>query len=349
MIKRWGLVCFLLLLLMLLSCRAARPLSPPTATRTPRPPISTATAQPTAEPSPEPSAVPTLTATPPPDPTSTTPPTATLVPTQTAVPETAASPTPILDAPAVTRLAKVERWQNVAEYTFFSESRQEDVLFTLYTPPGYDQTDQRYPVLYFMHGSQGSQILFWNAISREVAAANGDAGAWLTQLIESGEMPPFIVVAARDDQGGWTTLSETMATQELIAAIDGNWRTIASRNGRSLAGFSMGAMGATIFPARHPDLYCSTMLLAESGVLDTTNFWVENQAAVLASGLKVALVVGERDTRAVNATTVMVQTLTDLNIPHELVVVPDVSHNFGQLYNQIGLWALQFHASCWQQ
>jgi enterochelin esterase-like enzyme len=346
MMKRWGLLG---LLLLLLGCRAGRPLAPPATTRTPLPPTHSAALQPTEEPTAEQTAVPRLTATAPPDPTSTTQPTATLRPTQTAVPETAALPTPLLDAPAVTRRAKVERWQNVAEYSFFSQSRQEDVLFTIYTPPGYNQTDQRYPVLYFLHGSQGSQILFWNAISREVDDANGDAGAWITRLIESGELPPFIIVAARDDLGGWTTLSETMATQELIAAIDGNWRTIAARNGRSLTGFSMGAMGATIYPARHPDLYCNTMLLAESGVLDTTTFWVDNQEAVLASGLEVALVVGERDTRAVNATTIMEQTLTNLNIPHELHVVPNVSHNFGQLYNQIGLWALQFHASCWQQ
>ncbi len=347
MLKRWGLLG--LLLLLLLGCRAARPLSPPAATRTPLAPTNTATLQPATEQPAGPTAVPTLTATPLPDAISTTQPTATRAPTRTAVPETAVSPTPLLDAPVVTRRAKVERWQNVAEYSFFSESRQADVLFTIYTPPGYDQTDQRYPVLYFLHGSQGSQILFWNAISREVEAASGDAGAWISRLIESGELPPFIIVAARDDQGGWTTLSEVMATQELIAAIDGNWRTIAARNGRSLAGFSMGAMGATIYPARHPDLYCNTMLLAESGVLDTTTFWVDNQAAVLASGLEVALVVGERDTRAVNATTVMEQTLTDLNIPHELHVIPNVSHNFGQLYNEIGLWALQFHANCWQE
>lgn len=346
MLKRWGLLG---LLLLVMGCRAARPLAPPATTRTPRPPTNTATLQPPTEQPVEPTAVPSHTATARPDATSTTAPTATLRPTRTAVPETAAAPTPLLDAPAVTRRAKVERWQNVAEYSFFSESRREDVLFTIFIPPGYDQTDQRYPVLYFLHGSQGSQILFWNAVSREVAAANGDAGAWITQLIESGELPPFIIVAAKDDQGGWTTLSETMATQELIAAIDGNWRTIATRNGRSLAGFSMGAMGATIYPARHPDLYCNTMLLAESGVLDTTNFWVDNQDAVLVSGLEVALVVGERDTRGVNATTVMEQTLADLNIPHQLQVVPNVAHNFGQLYNEIGLWALQFHASCWQE
>ncbi len=251
--------------------------------------------------------------------------------------------------PAVTRQSTVQRWQGVAEYSFFSQSRQQEILFTIYTPPGYDQTDQRYPVLYFLHGSQGSHILFWNAISREVAAANGDAGAWISQLIESGQLPPFIVVAPKRPDSAWNEANEVLVTQELIQAIDGNWRTIPNRNGRSLSGFSLGAAGAMRYAALHPDLYCNTMPLAEVGLDDAASLWEQNTTAVLESGLEVALVAGELDTRGVNASTAVDQLLTELGIPHQLQIIPDVPHNFGQLYNQIGLWALQFHASCWQE
>ena len=299
-------------------------------------PTSTPTASATATPLPTNTPEPTAT----PLPTNTPSPTATLLPTSTSVPDTA--------VPAVTRQSTAERWQNVAEYSFFSPSREREILFTIYTPPGYEQSDQHYPVLYFLHGSQGSHILFWNAVSREVAAANEDAGGWVSQLIETGQLPPFIIVTPNDTDGGWGSTNEAMVTQELIQAIDGNWRTIAARNGRSLAGFSMGAAGAMRYPARQPDLYCNTMLLAESGTHDGPDVWEENQEAVLASGLQVGLAVGELDTRAVNATTAVQQILTELNIPHELQVVPDVPHNFGQLYNEIGLWALQFHAACWE-
>jgi enterochelin esterase-like enzyme len=249
--------------------------------------------------------------------------------------------------PPVTQQSTVERWQGVAEYSFFSQSRQRDIFFTIYTPPGYGQTDQRYPVLYFLHGRQGSHILFWNAISREVEAANGDAGAWLSQLINSGQLPPFIVVAPNDSDGGWGDRNAVMVTQELVQAIDGNWRTIVGQNGRSLAGFSMGAGGAMAYSAQYPNLYCNTMPLAESGDEAALAKWEPNRTAVLESGLEVALVVGELDTRAVNASTAVAETLTQLNIPHQLQIIPDVPHNFGQLYNQIGLQALQFHASCW--
>lgn len=327
---------WILTLLFLLGCGAERP---STSTPAPLPPtatvLPTATATYTAVPTTTPSSTPTATAT------------ATQQPTST--PTATATPQPQTAVPDVTRQSNLARWQGVAEYSFFSQSRQREIRFTLYTPPGYDQTDERYPVLYFLHGRQGSQLLFWNAISREVAAANGDAGAWISQLIQGGELPPFIIVAPNDTDGDWDSTNEVMVTQELIQAVDGNWRTIPGRNGRSLAGFSMGAVGAMRYPARHPDLYCNSMLLAESGGEDPLELWTENQAAVLENGLELALVVGELDTRAVTATTAVQQILTELNIPHQLQIVPDVPHNFGQLYNEIGLWALQFHASCWQE
>ncbi len=340
MLKRWGLLIFILLM----GCGGARPL-PATATITPTITLPMATA--TATSMPTQTAVPTAINTPTTAPTQTPPPTNTPEPTNTPLPTN--TPDTQTAAPAVTRQSTVERWQSVAEYSFFSQSRQQEIFFSLYTPPGYEQSDQRYPVLYFLHGSQGSHILFWNAISREVEAANGDAGAWLSQLIESGQLPPFIVAAPRRPDGHWDEANELLVTQEFIQVVDGNWRTIPNGNGRSLAGFSLGAAGAMRYAAQHPELYCNIMPMAEVGLDDAASLWEQNRAAVLESGLEVALVVGELDMRGVNASTAVDQLLTELNIPHQLRIVPDVPHNFGQLYNQVGLWALQFHAACWQQ
>ena len=341
MMKRWGL----LILLLLLGCAGAERPSTPTATAIP--PTSQPTAIPTETATAVPTATSTLTATPTelptetPEPTLPPPPTLTPTPTNTSVPETA--------VPAVTRHSTVERWQGVAEYSFFSQSRQQEIFFTIFTPPGYEQSEDRYPVLYFLHGSQGSHILFWNAVSREVPAANGEAGAWLSQLMEAGELPPFILVAPNDTDGGWGDENEVMVTQELIWAIDGNWRTIANRNGRSLMGFSLGAAGAMRYPARHSDLYCNTMVLAESAVDEAATLWAVNQEAVLANGLEVRLAVGQLDERAVNVSTAVSQILEELSIPHELLIIPDVPHDFGKLFNQIHDWAFDFYTSCWAQ
>ena len=344
-IKRQQIVCggiFVLLTVWLAACQkqavetAVLPM--PTAT------IETAVS-PTIDFTPTQTPDPTATPTPSPAPTDTPSPTWTPSPTPTLT----NTPSPTTLTSAVTRKSTVERWENVAEYSFFSQSREQEILFTIYTPPDYDQSDQRYPVLYFLHGSQGSHILFWNAVTREVVAANGDAGGWISQLIQSEQLPPFIIVAPNDTDGGWGSDNEVMVTEELIEAVDGNWRTIAAGNGRSLAGFSMGAAGAMRYPALHPALYCNSMVLAESAVDQAAAVWQENQAAVLATGLEVALVVGELDTRAVNATTAVQQILAELTIPHQVQIIPDVPHNFGQLYNAVGEWALQFHADCWAE
>ena len=342
--KRWGL----LILLFIVGCAAERPLSI-TETATLLPPTITPTALPTATPLPIVTPTSTVTAIPTTRPTSLPSATSTLEPTVSVLPSSTPQVEGEAAVPTITRQSTFERWQNVAEYSFYSPSHQQEVFFTLYTPPGYEQSDQRYPVLYFLHGSQGSHILFWNAISREVVAANEDAGAWLTQLIESGQLPPFIVAAPRRPNEAWDESNEMLVTQEFIQVIDSNWRTVSNGNGRSLAGFSLGAAGAMRYTALHPDLYCNTMPMAESDVDDAASLWQQNSTAVLDSGLEVALVVGELDTRGVNASTAVAQLLTELNIPHQLRIVPDVPHNFGQLYNQIGLWALQFHASCWQE
>jgi hypothetical protein len=135
------------------------------------------TPSPTLTLSPVPTAVPT--ATPTTTPTSTPTPTATMTPSPTATPTDLPPPTPVNEL-------RPSRFTRVQQGVFFSQSRQVAIEFTLFTPPSYEEGTERYPVLYFLHGVSGSEILFWNAIGREVTAANGDAGAWLSQLMLDG-------------------------------------------------------------------------------------------------------------------------------------------------------------------
>ncbi|MBK7893620.1 MAG: alpha/beta hydrolase-fold protein [Candidatus Promineifilaceae bacterium] len=275
-------------------------------------------------------------------------PTSTHTPSPTAEPTLTPSSTPG-PVPELTLHTIWPRWENVTEYSFYSPSRRRDIFFTIFTPPGYDESDQPYPVLYFLHGSQGNHFLFWYGISAELPADANDTGAWLAQLITSGQLPPFILVSPDDADGYWGNVNKTMVTEELIQVIDHNWRTIPEQNGRSLAGFSMGAGGAMAYPAQRPDLYCNTMIMAESGDDDALFKWSQNVPAVLYYQLEIAFAVGELDTRAVEATTHASETLTELGIPHTVEIVPSIPHDFGKLYSQINRQALQYHASCWSQ
>ena len=57
---------------------------------------------------------------------------------------------------------------------------------------------------------------------------------------------------------------ETYITKDLIAYVDGHYRTIATRDGRAIAGLSMGGYGSLMLAGRHPDLYSA--VASHSGV-----------------------------------------------------------------------------------
>ena len=130
----------------------------------------------------------------------------------------------------------------------------------VYTPPGYDtQTKVRYPVLYLQHGG-GEDETGWTR--------QGHANFILDNLVASGSSKPMIVVMANGyarragvpppDLTGKPFGSPEMMramqemaqafeddmTQALIPFIDANFRTVADRDHRAMAGLSMGGMQA---------------------------------------------------------------------------------------------------------
>src|SRR5579862_5194734 len=57
-------------------------------------------------------------------------------------------------------------------------------------------------------------------------------------------------------------LGETTVIRELIPYIGGHYRTIASRDRRSIQGMSMGGFGCMKLGLKYPDLFCSTVAFA---------------------------------------------------------------------------------------
>jgi S-formylglutathione hydrolase FrmB len=116
---------------------------------------------------------------------------------------------------------------------------------------------KRYPVLYLLHG--------WS----------GHPQGWLTEtrLKEYVARHQVIVVLPEGDNG-WYTDSATLPAeryesyilQELIPDVDNRFRTLRERNGRAVAGFSMGGYGAVKFGLKHPDLFAFSASM--SGAFD---------------------------------------------------------------------------------
>ncbi|MER8041628.1 alpha/beta hydrolase-fold protein [Streptomyces sp. NPDC094032] len=141
-------------------------------------------------------------------------------------------------------------------------------------PPGYyDDPNRRYPVLYFLHGSPDDPIAQnYPALrmSDRMITVIPDGGArgwyanWLNQKTVLGAQ-------------NW----ENFHLKQVVPFIDANLRTVATKNGRAVAGVSMGGFGALHYAQVRPDLFSQTASL--SGDIDLSVKSMDLRFAVVAS------------------------------------------------------------------
>jgi enterochelin esterase-like enzyme len=112
----------------------------------------------------------------------------------------------------------------------------------VYTPPDYDRTSKRYPVLYLQHGWGEDETAWPN---------QGHANLIMDNLIAEGKTRPFLIVMTygmtNDVRiGGLAGFDvskfQTVLVDELVPYIDANFRTRANQKNRAMAGLSMGGM-----------------------------------------------------------------------------------------------------------
>ncbi len=130
----------------------------------------------------------------------------------------------------------------------------------VYTPAGYDEGTEKYPVFYLLHGAGGDEDA-WSSMGRTVQI--------MDNLIVQGKAEPMIVVMtngnanqaaatidypmaqAQGGMGGFGSnagLFEKSIIDDVIPYIDNNYRTLADREHRAIAGLSMGG-GQTTYAA----------------------------------------------------------------------------------------------------
>jgi S-formylglutathione hydrolase FrmB len=120
----------------------------------------------------------------------------------------------------------------------------------VYLPPGYTPA-QRYPVVYLLHGMPGSPSEYLTGV---------DLADWTDAAIASGSVRPFIAVlpaAGPDDRynGEWGGPWEAAIVRSIVPWIDSHLSTIASPDGRVLAGLSAGGFGAVDIALRNPGIF----------------------------------------------------------------------------------------------
>jgi enterochelin esterase family protein len=149
----------------------------------------------------------------------------------------------------------------VTSHAYKSKSLGTDRKVMIYTPPGYEDSTSRYPVLYLLHGS-GSDETSWTQ--------RGQAHVILDNLIADGKLKPLVVVMpfgfaeARAPGGARGNAAENKMQREgfakdfledVIPMIDSTVRVYNDRDHRAIAGLSLGGAQALALGLSHTELF----------------------------------------------------------------------------------------------
>ena len=145
----------------------------------------------------------------------------------------------------------------VQDGAFHSAALDREMKYRILLPCGYQSGSGRYPVLYLLHGLYGDYL-------------NWDTRTNLERCAQRYEL----IVVMPDAGDSWYTNSATdpkdkfedYIAKDLVAEIDGKFRTLRFRHSRAIAGLSMGGYGALKIALRYHDDFAFAGSL--SGALD---------------------------------------------------------------------------------
>lgn len=135
---------------------------------------------------------------------------------------------------------------------FESRHLNQTANYSIYLPPGYEESAMEYPVLYLLHGG-GDNYKDW--------LLKGQAATIADRTINSGEAPAMIIVMP-DGIKNWYCNDyknefryEDFFYEELIPHIEANYRARTEKAYRAISGLSMGGFGSLLYALKHPDMF----------------------------------------------------------------------------------------------
>jgi putative tributyrin esterase len=187
------------------------------------------------------------------------------------------------EMPVVARPVGPASASRVETASFASASLGVDKDYVIYYPAGYDSDPaRRWPVLYYLHGLTGDETNW--SVQGGMAAAADKVGLRALVVMPDGD-DGFYTDASTDydydkciADGSGLFISDAPKHKtcvkhrryqqyivgDLIAHVDATYRTIATRDGRAIAGLSMGGFGALQLAMRHKDVFAAAA--SHSGV-----------------------------------------------------------------------------------
>jgi len=173
----------------------------------------------------------------------------------------------------------------VAKRWYESPTLQKTKRLTVYTPPGYEKSKDKYPVLYLMHGAGGDEEA-WMELGRTAQI--------LDNLIAQGKAKPMLVVMTNGNAGQTAAPGESSegfvkpifirpemfsgmtekAFGDVISFVESEYRVKKEKASRAIAGLSMGGMHTIVISANFPNtfdyigVFSSAMLQDKNSTVD---------------------------------------------------------------------------------
>ena len=174
--------------------------------------------------------------------------------------------------------------------------------YLLYLPDGYADSDQKYPLMLFLHGAGES------GDNLDKVKAHGPP-----KLIAEGKDFPFIVVSPQSPGRGWQPETLNALLDDLIA----NYRVDEDRI--YLTGLSMGGFGTWSLAAAHPDRFAAIAPICGGG--DPRN-------AEALKDLPIWVFHGAKDpTVPIESSQRMVDALKELDSDVKFTIYPEARHD----------------------
>jgi enterochelin esterase-like enzyme len=199
----------------------------------------------------------------------------------------------------------------------------------LYTPPGYDiNTNEKYPVLYLLHGG-GEDESGW--------AAQGRTDLILDNLIAEKKAKPMLVVMM---DGNFSTgiagfneqalrAFESELKQSVMPFIEQNYRAAAGAADRALAGLSMGGLQTLYAGIKNTNLFAYLGVFSsgwwnnQPALAGPQYEFMKNNAATINNNLKrFWIAMGGKEDIAYNNCKIMLSKFDEMNIKYQYSEYP---------------------------
>lgn len=140
---------------------------------------------------------------------------------------------------------------------FDSAAADTKVSYHIHIPDLYDKEEERhFPVLYWLHGRDGGLKGLPRLVEHfDLAIREGRIPPML--IVFPNGMPDRMWCDSKDEQ----VPVETVVVKELVPHIDATFRTIPSRQGRIIEGFSMGGYGAARLGLKYHNVFGTVSIL----------------------------------------------------------------------------------------